>query len=70
MKEIRHLLAELKNYPTNLFVYSANRAMSNIQAVGVEDAEISMMLGLVVCEPNGNEQGFIKIGDVTGEVKP
>ncbi len=70
MKEIRHLLAELKNYPTNLFIcvdeeIPTDDVLSLMTGAGV--------LGLVITDHTGKRvtgQSFIPIGGRDGEVKP
>jgi len=55
MKEIRILIRDLKSFPNNWFVYP--------QETKDTDRE-----GLVVCNMDGEEQGFIDIGTNDGKV--
>jgi len=55
MKEIRILMQQLRNYPSNLFVYP-------------QEATDELKGGLVVVDVNGSEQGFIETGTNDGKV--
>ena len=62
MKEITILMRELRNYPSNLFVYSVK--YEDLK----HDPPMSPVYGLVVCNIKGEEQGFINLGTNDGKV--
>lgn len=51
MKEIKVLIQQLRNYPSNFFVYPTKE---------VELEELKD--GLIICDMHGEEQGFIETG--------
>ena len=57
MKEIRILMQQLRNYPSNFFVYPAKET---------ENEELKD--GLIVCDVHGEEQGFIETGGDSNKV--
>jgi len=58
MKEIKILIRNLREYPDNFFVYPVEE--------GDEDKSESLSTfpsdGLVICDMDGVQQGFIEIG--------
>ena len=56
MREIKTLMAELRNYPNNLFVYPLDEKDSDLLRLTIPRH------GLVVCDLIGEEQGFIELG--------
>ena len=60
MKEIKILMQQLRNYPSNFFVYPQQPNPGEVIFSGMKD-------GLVVCDMDGNQQGFIETGG-KGEV--
>jgi len=62
MKEIKVLIQQLRNYPNNFFVYP-------IKYEDVKhDPPMKPVYGLVVCNIQGEEQGFIETGTNDGNV--
>lgn len=62
MKEIRILTQQLKNYPNNFFVYPSKEPSDY-----TVDHVYEWKDGLVVCDMDGEQQGFIETGG-EGEV--
>ena len=61
MKEIRILIQQLRNYPNNFFVYPVYGQL-------VDENYPTQNPGLVVCDMDGNQQGFIETGGEEGVV--
>ena len=60
MKEIRILIQQLRGYPNNFFVYPVTE---NVDVLGDGNLEE----GLLVCDKDGDQQGYIETGG-QGEV--
>ena len=65
MKEIRILQQQLRNYPNNWFVYPLEETIYNDQLV---QPKAFTRDGLVVCDKDGEEKGFIQLGTNDGKV--
>jgi len=61
MKEIRNLIRNLKGYPDNFFIYPQSVFCD-------EEPSPDTHHGLVVCDKNGEQQGFIETGTNDGNV--
>lgn len=69
MKEIKILLQQLRSYPDNFFV--CPRVEVTIEATFEETYPIvdkDMPQGLIVCDMDGIQQGFIETGGKEGVV--
>jgi len=64
MKEIKTLIQQLRNYPNNLFVYPQEPGPD---MYGNTESKTNKS-GLVVCNLEGKEQGFIELGANNGNV--
>lgn len=65
MKEIKILIQQLRNYPNNFFVYS-----NPLGCVGLPEtlAGEHTKVGLIVCDMDGIQQGFIETGGKEGVI--
>lgn len=64
MKEIKILIQQLRDYPNNFFVYPQDQTiMNSLASQTLENPKD----GLVVCDMDGEQQGFIETGG-KGEV--
>lgn len=70
MKEIKILIRNLREYPDNFFVYPVDNDAPNIHVDEAEPIEIKKLVrsGLVVCDMNGVQQGFIETGGKEGVI--
>ena len=61
MKEIKHLIQQLRNYPSNLFIFPVKyEDMKHNPPMKTEE-------GLIICDKDGVQLGYIKTGG-SGEV--
>jgi len=66
MKEIRILMQQLRNYPSNLFVFPSEEPTKETVDAPWDDSK--WKYGLTVCDKDGKQQGFIETGTNDGKV--
>jgi len=64
MKEIKILIQQLRSYPDNFFVYPSSQCDLPEGTYSPNYVEEHTVSGLVVCDMNGVQQGFIETGGV------
>jgi len=62
MKEIKILIQQLRSYPNNFFVHPGSQCDLPEDDYSPDYIEEHTKRGLIVCDMNGVQQGFIETG--------
>ena len=68
MKEIKILIQQLRSYPNNFFAYPGSQCDLPEGGYSLEYIEEHTKSGLIVCDMDGIQQGFIETGGKEGVI--